>query len=344
VEGYEDAAGHQAAAVGMRVNFSDRIGATALDVTASMSPDQRLSPSERWHADAVFHHWGWTASATWNRADFYDFFGPTKLSRRGWSVGLAHQGNLIFDTPRSLTYTLQAAAYGDLATLPEYQGVTASFRKLQSVSGSLDYASLRRSLGAVEDEMGTTWDLQLRGNEVNGTLFPRWNLDAAKGVLLPLDHSSLWFRGSAGWALSGDRSSPFANFFFGGFANNWVDHRAIKQFRETESFPGIDINAVGGGNYAKLQLEWTTPPLRFRRAGMPSFYFRWADLSLYATGLVTNVDTRASRRELASVGAQLDVRSITLSHLESTFSLGYAAAVERGGPFHSAWMFSFKIM
>jgi hypothetical protein len=44
------------------------------------------------------------------------------------------------------------------------------------------------------------------------------------------------------------------------------------------------------------------------------------------------------------VGAQLDVRSITLSHLESTFSLGYAAAVARGGPFHSAWMFSFKIM
>jgi hypothetical protein len=293
---------------------------------------------------AVFRHWGWKASASWNRADFYDFFGPTKVSRRGWSVGLAYQGNLIFDTPRSLTYTLQAAAYGDLATLPEYQGVAASFDKLQSFSGSLDYAALRRSLGAVEDEMGTTWDLELRGNAVNGALFPRWNLDAAKGVLLPLHHSSLWFRGSAGSALGGNRSDPFANFFFGGFANNWVDHRAIKQFRETQSFPGVDINSVGGSNYGKLQVEWTTPPLRFRRAGMPSFYFRWADLSLYTTGLVTNIDRRALRRELASVGAQLDVRSITLSHLESTFSLGYAAAVERGGPFRSAWMFSFKIM
>lgn len=343
-EGYEDAAGHAAAAVGVRLNFSDRIGATALDVTASASPDRRLSPDERYHLAAVFHHWGWTASATWNRADFYDFFGPTKLSRRGWSVGLAHQGNLIFDTPRSLTYTLEAQAYGDLATLPEYQGVRASFDKLQSFSGSLAYASLRRSLGAVEDELGTTWDLQLRGNEVNGTLFPRWNLDASKGVLLPLDHSSLWLRGSAGSALGGNRSDPFANFFFGGFANNWVDHRAIKQFRETESFPGVDINAVGGSNYAKVQAEWTTPPLRFRRAGSPGFYFRWVDLSLYTTGLVTNVDHRALRRTLASVGAQLDVRSITLSHLESTFSVGYAAAVERGGPFHSAWMFSFKIM
>ena len=144
-----------------------------------------------------------------------------------------------------------------------------------------------------------------------------------------------------GGALSGSRSDPFANFFFGGFANNWVDHRAIKQFRETESFPGIDINSVGGSNYGKFQVEWTTPPLRFRRAGTPSFYFRWADLSLFTTGLVTNVDNRALRHELASVGVQLDVRSITLSHLESTFSVGYAAAVERGGPVRSAGRCSF---
>jgi len=344
VEGYEDAAGHQAAAVGMRVNFSDRIGATALDVTGSYSPDLRLAPDERLHVNAVLRHWGWTAAYTLNRADFYDFFGPTKVSRRGWAAGLQFQDNLLFDTPRILTYTVQASAYGHLATLPEYQGVTASVDHLQSFSGLLSYTSLRRSLGAVEDEMGTTWDLQWHANIVDATVFPRWNLDVAKGVLLPLDHSSLWLRGSAGSALSGDRNSPFANFFFGGFANNWVDHRAIKQFRETESFPGIDINSVGGSNYGKLQVEWTTPPLRFRRAGSPSFYFRWADLSLYTTGLVTNVDHQALRRALASVGVQLDVRSITLSHLESTFSLGYAAAVERGGPFHSAWMFSFKIM
>jgi hypothetical protein len=328
----------------MRWNFSDRIGATALNVTGSYSPDLRLAPDERLHVNAVLRHWGWTAAYTLNRADFYDFFGPTKVSRRGWAVGLQLQDNLLFDSPRILTYTVQASAYGHLATLPEYQGVTARVDQLQSFSGLLSYTSLRRSLGAVEDEMGTTWDLQWHANIVDGTLFPRWDLDVAKGVLLPLDHSSLWLRGSAGSALGSDRNSSFANFFFGGFANNWVDHRAIKQFRETASFPGIDINSVAGGNYGKFQVEWTIPPLRFRRAGIPSFYFRWADLSLYTTWLLTNVDNRALRRELASVGVQLDVRSITLSHLESTFSLGYAAAVERSGPFHSAWMFSFKIM
>jgi hypothetical protein len=59
---------------------------------------------------------------------------------------------------------------------------------------------------------------------------------------------------------------------------------------------------------------------------------------------MTDVDHRAGRRTLGSVGAQLDLRLVTLSHLESTLSTGFAVAGERGGPRHSAWMFSFKIM
>jgi hypothetical protein len=35
---------------------------------------------------------------------------------------------------------------------------------------------------------------------------------------------------------------------------------------------------------------------------------------------------------------------VTLSHLESTLSLGFAVAVEAGAPPRSAGMFSFKIM
>jgi len=344
VEGYEDAAGNAAVAGGVRLNFSDRIGTTSLDLTSSYSPDRDLPSDERLHLRAVFRHWNWRVSASLNRADFYDLFGPTKTSRRGYSLALQYQGNLLYDAPRSLAYTLQLAGYGGLATVPEYQNVAAPFDRLLSFSGDLAYESLRRSLGAIDDEMGTTWDVTVRGNVVNGRVYPRLDLDASRGMLLPLDHSSLWFRASAGTALAGNRSDPFATFFFGGFGNNWVDYRAIKQFRDTESFPGMEINDVGGANYGRIQVEWMSPPLRFRRVGIPSFYFRWAGLSLYATGLVTNVDDRATRREIASVGAQLDVRLVTLSHLDSTFSLGFAAARGRGVPLRSEWMFSFKIM
>ena len=344
VEGYQDAAGTNAVAVGGRLNFSDEIGATALDLTASYAPDGALSSYERLHLRAVFHSWNWRVAAALNRADFYDVFGPTKESRRGYSLALQYRGNLFVDGPRNLGYTLQLAGYGGLKTVPEYQNVAAPFDKLMSFSAELAYGSLRRSLGAIDDELGTTAGATVRGNYAHGNLFPRLNLDASRGVLLPLDHSSLWFRASAGAALAGNRSDPFDRFFFGGFGNNWVDYRASRQFRETESFPGIAINDIGGASYGKVQVEWMLPPLRFRRVGIPSCYLQWADLSLFATGLMTDVDDAAARRTLASVGAQLDIRLVTLSHLESTFSIGGAVARGESVPLSSALMFSFKIM
>jgi len=59
---------------------------------------------------------------------------------------------------------------------------------------------------------------------------------------------------------------------------------------------------------------------------------------------MTDLDEPTARRTVASAGAQLDVRLVTLSHLNSTFSIGFAVAGERGVPLNSAWMFSFKIM
>jgi len=344
VEGYQDAAGTNAVAVGGRANFSDEVGATALNLTASYSPDPALAPSERLHLRADFQSWNWRVVAALNRADFYDLFGPTKVSRRGYSLGVQYKGNLLMDDPRSLTYTLRLAGYGHLATLPDYQNVAAPVDRLVAFSADLAYGSLRRSLGAVEDELGTTATATLSGNYVGGTAFPLLGLEASHGFLLPLNHSSLWLRAAGGSALAGNRNDPFAQFFFGGFGNNWVDYRGVRQFRATESFPGVGIDDLGGSSYGKAQMEWVLPPLRFRRVGIPSCYLQWADLSLFATGLMTDVDRPADRRTLASAGAQLDFRLVTLSHLESTLSLGFAVAKEQGIPLHSAGMFSLKIM
>ena len=344
VEGYEDAAGNLAVAGGVRLNFSDRIGATGLDFTASYSPTQELDASERLHLRAVFRHWNWKVSATLNRADFYDLFGPTTMSRRGYSLATQYQGNLLLDGPTSLNYTLNAAVYGGLATVPEFQDVAASYDRLATLAGDLSYKSLRRSLGAIEDELGTTWGAAARGNYAGGTLYPRLSLDGSRGFLLPLDHSSIWLRAAAGTSMGGNRNDPFARSYFGGFGNNWVDHRGIKQFRNTESFPGLDINQVGGATYGKAQVEWTSPPLRFRKVGVPGAYLRWAALSAFATGLVTDFDDEAAKRSFVSVGAQADLRLITLSHLESTFSVGFATAAGQGIPRRSALMISFKLM
>jgi hypothetical protein len=344
VEGYRDAAGSYAVAGGVRLNFSDRIGTTSFDLTSSWSPGQDIAADEQVHLRAVFRHWSWRISAAYNPADFYDLFGPTTTSRKGYGLGLQYSGNLIYDVPRTLGYTVQVAGYGGLATLPEYQDVAAPYETLLSGSGNLAYSSLRASLGAIEHELGTTWGVTVRGNYAAGDLYTRVNVDVAQGMLLPLNHSSLWFRASVGSAVSGDRDNPFANFYFGGFGNNWVDHRSIRQFRGVESFPGLDINAVGGATYGRIQGEWTLPPLRFRRAGTPSFYLRWAGLTFFATGLLTDLDASDTRRGLGSVGGQLDFRLVTLSHLNSTLSFGYAWAWGQDLSPTDAFMFSFKIM
>ena len=344
VEGYEDAAGHYAVAGGLRFNFSDRLGATGLNVTTSWSPGQQLDSYERFHARAVLNHWNWRISAALNPADFYDLVGPTKTSRRGYSLALRYKRDLFVDGPTNFGYTVQAAGYGNLATVPEFQNVAASFDKLASFSGDLAFRSLRKSLGAIDDELGTTWDAGVRGNYVNGVMHPRLSVDASKGFLLPLDHSSIWLRAGAGTALGGNQSDPFARFYFGGFANNRVDHREIKQFRNTESFPGLAINQVGGASYGRAQAEWMSPPLRFKSVGVPSAYLRWTSLSLFGTGLVTDPTHEAERRALGSAGAQIDLRMVTLSHLDSTLSFGWAIAGGEGTPATSAFMISFKIM
>ena len=96
-------------------------------------------------------------------------------------------------------------------------------------------------------------------------------------------------RSSAGYS-PGDRDEPFANFYFGGFGNNWVDHREEKRYREQYSFPGVELNEIAGTNYVRSMFEWNLPPVRFRRVGSPGFYLTWARPALFATALVTNAD------------------------------------------------------
>jgi hypothetical protein len=344
VEGYQDVDGNRGVAGGMRANFSDRLGATSLDVTASYSPIPELDANERLHLRSTFRYWNWSVTGTLNRADFYDLFGPTRVSRQGYSLATQYIHNLIYDGPTSLSYTVRAAAYGNLATVPEFQDVAASYDRLATLSGDLAYKSLRKSLGAIEDELGTTWGAGVRANYAGTTLYPRISADGSRGFLLPVNHSSIWLRAAAGAAIGGDRNDPFARTYFGGFGNNWVDYRGIKQFRNTESFPGLEINQISGATYAKAQMEWTSPPKRFRKAGVPAAYLRWAALTLFTNGLVTDFDNGGDRRSFVNVGAQGDLRLITLSHLESTFSLGVATAAGEGMRRRSALMASFKLM
>jgi hypothetical protein len=232
---------------------------------------------------------------------------------------------------------------GRLDQLPEYQNVAVQVDRLYTVTGNLSYTDVRSSLGNVDDEKGQRWSLVMRNDVVQSSLFARVHGTFDAGLALPIGHSSIWLRNAAGFSPQrGDE--PFANFYFGGFGNNYIDHGVEQRYREYYALPGTELNEVGGRNFAKTTVEWNLPPLHFRRAGTPGFHLTWMRPAIFAGGLMTNLDETEIRRKVGNVGGQLDFRLNLLSTLDLTLSVGGAIAFEPGfGPRREA-MVSLKVL
>ncbi len=330
-------------AYGMRFNFSEPLFLHRMDVSASYTPNKTVPRNERIHAAFNYTFWEWALSGTWNGADFYDLFGPTRTSRKGSSLRLDYKNFWTFEEPESMDLSANLGGYWGLERLPDYQNIAVTYDRFYSLNATLKYSLVTRSLGAVEEEEGVRWGVASLNNYVNKTIYPKIYGSLEYGLLLPIDHSSIWLRGAAGYSW-GRREEPLSNFYFGGFGNNWVDHREIRRYRDYYAFPGVGLNAIGGTNFGKLLLEWVLPPLRFRQFGGEAIYCTWAQLSLISNAIVTNMDDANLRSSVADFGAQLDFRVVLFSALESTFSLGYAAAVEEGQRLSREFMISLKIL
>ena len=338
VEGYKNTF-----AYGAHARFSDPVGLNLATVTASYSPSGEVRQSERPHLRVDYQRYDWTGYAALNSADFYDLFGPTKTSRRGYQLGLGHVKTLIFDEPRRLTLKMDGRFAGNLDQLPEYQNVPVDVTRLATLVGDLSYTNVRSSLGKVDDEKGQRWSLVVREDIVYSSLFTKVRGRYDVGMPLPIGHSSIWLRTAAGFSPQ-DPGEPFANFFFGGFGNNYVDHKDEQRYREYASLPGAQINEIGGRNFVKALVEWTVPPLRFSRAGTPGFYLTWMRPAVFVSGLVTNLDASAARRTVTNAGGQLDFRLSALSSLELTLSVGGAVAFEDGSRPRREAMLSLRIL
>ena len=372
LEGYRDSP-----AVGMRFNFSDPLQLNRFTLNASYSPDSNLEASQRLHLHLQYRRYNWKVDAKLNGADFYDLFGPTKTSRKGYSLRTAWDHTLFQDRPRKLTLTVDGAYYGGLDTLPDYQDVASPASQLATAFVKLDFENIRGSLGRVDQEKGqraklivsetytpgSTCDTATAPGGVcdvqtapPGGFYPQILATYDVGFQLPLTHSSIWLRAAAGAGI-GDPLNPYAQFFFGAFGNNWVDNGELRRYREFYAFPGLAINEVGGRTFAKSTLDWNLPPIRFLHFGTPGFYGSWIRTSLFVAGLATNFDHRYEdvglpsapvRQKIAQnigdAGLQMDLRFTALSRLDMTLSVGYAAAFERGvAPRHEA-MISVKVM
>jgi hypothetical protein len=347
IEGYKDEF-----ALGVNAAFSDSLGLDSINFSASHSIDSSLPSSEDLHAQIEWRHivakatplaGMWTMALRHNPADFYDLFGPTKQALKGQSASVTYEKTLVYDRPREMHLIVDLSHYTGLDRLPRYQNIDVTFDTLSTFGARLDYSRVRKSLGAVDDEKGFTWTLGATADHVDGDTIPKVLAEFDFGFALPWRHSSIWIRNSAGAAF-GEPLDEFANFFFGGFGNNYVDHQEVKRYREYYSMPGFELNAIPGRNFHRAMLEWTLPPIRFKNVGGPSFYLTWVRTALFASNLTTNLDNDLIKLDTQSYGIQIDFRFTLLSRLNMTLSTGYAKAYGNNSFTDDEWMVSLKIL
>ncbi|NNF16287.1 MAG: hypothetical protein HKN70_06040, partial [Gammaproteobacteria bacterium] len=338
IEGYKNSQG-----IGYHWQFRDPAQFHRFEATVAYTPDSDLQSSEKLHVNLEYH-WLNTYARYWhNDSDFYDLFGPTKRSRKGDAFIVGYKKALIYDEPRELRFDSKLAYYTGLDTLPGNQNVqTFSFDEILSLDLGLHYTNTRKSLGAVDHEKGIRWDLvvSVDDSEFDTFIKPQVGLDA--GFALPWKHSSIWFYNSAGTA-NGNRADPLSQHYFGGFGNNYVDNGEVKRYRQYDSFPGVNIDAIGGQKFVKSLVEWNLPPLRFRKAGTPSLFLSHARPAVFFGALTTDPG-KSFERTLTTMGAQIDF-AFTLAHrLPMTLSVGYGVGIEDGNEIDNEWLLSLKIL
>jgi hypothetical protein len=344
IQGYQNSV-----AVGVSAQFSDPIGLDRLSVDASYSPDKGLPAKERLHISVEGQHRDWSAGAQWNRADFYDLFGPTKRSLAGYNGWVGYDAVLVFDPPRRADIISKVAYYGDLTTLPGFQNVVSPSTQLFTAESALIAGELRRSPGAVDDEAGYRWSLKAHVYGAAGDLIPNASGTFDIGFPLPLDHSSIWLRTGAGVSAAAHTSSldPLANFYLGGFGNNYVDsaqHGSAQRYRDLLSMPGFDLDALQGKSFVKSMLEWCLPPIRFERLGSPGFFASWARPELFVAALETDPGSSTNRLGSHNIGAQLDIQLHAMHREPMMLSFGVAQGYGGGGLSTTEFMVSLQVL
>ena len=234
---------------------------------------------------------------------------------------------------------------GDLDQLPEYQNVAGERRSAVLVPGE---ARPTRTSAARSATWTTRTDSGGRSSreidDIDGTTVPIAYAHVRQGLADPAG-ALVGLAAQRRRVLDRRLDHPFANFFFGGFGNNYVDHREEKRYREYDSFPGAALNEIGGRNFVKSDAR-VEPAARCGSAApaRPAFTPHGCGrrCSSAASSPISTRRTGVGPRR--NVGAQIDVRFSVLSALDMTVSAGAAVAFRDHADPNREAMVSVKIL
>ena len=341
---YPDIAGFKNTVVaGYRMFFTDPVGYHTLKMFVGMSPWSNEKTWKKIHLGLNWKYGFWSADAYLNKSDFYDLFGPTKMGRAGYSVGVNYNYTNSLREPFTWGWTANVSAYGLLDAIPLYQNVSVDVNNMQSATIGLNFNKVRATIGAAQYESGYKGSASLSSFLVGGHLFSQVDVAYDQGFLLPFTRNlSLWLRGAAG-KVFGDDNSSFGYTYFGGFRNNYLDNRNAWLYRSAEAMPGADIDEIAAREYGKLTAEVIAPPIRFSNVGIPILYPRNVQFTAFSTLLATD-PFRSGRQNYVNIGAQCSIDMVLFSYLKTTWSVGYANMVYGFDKCKGQWMLSLKIL
>jgi hypothetical protein len=337
IAGYK---GHIAA--GWHVQFEDPMEYDQLSADLTFSPAGDLPQGEQFHGDVAFETLSWKIRYWHNWADFYDLFGPTERSRKGDALLIGYHDIPIYDPPRQLDWTAELNLYSGLDVLPGAQNIQSHDPNMATAKIGFVFTDAERSLGAVDYEAGYVANGNFITDYAHGEAFPKLQLGFDFGFALPWAHSSIWLYNALGAAV-GDTTNALDYYFMGAFGNNYVDDRAIKRYRDFDSFPGFGIDDISAREFAKSTLEWNLPPIRFEDVGSSAFYLSSLRSSIFAGVLQANPGYEG-HQTLADAGFQLDWSFTIAVRLPMTLSIGDAVGFEGGRAHQNEVMVSLKIL
>ena len=220
LQGYKNSIG-----IGYHVKFADPLHFAEprhhRRVHADRQPGgQRARACRKLPADYL----GWRGSLSWNRSDFYDLFGPTKRSRKGYAAKIGYDDLLIYDEPRTADAELRPGVLRQdryAAQRAERHDDVHAARSPRRSACITPTCGARSAQSTTRKVSPGTWSSKATASRTRHPAQLRGELRLWHSRS-PFAHSSIWLRSAAGIG-TGNRDNPVANFYFGGFGNNYVD-------------------------------------------------------------------------------------------------------------------------
>jgi hypothetical protein len=331
----------QSPAFGYYFHIADPLQFRQFSASLAYSPFKKVKGGEKFHVNLEYQTPNWKLTYWHNLSDIYDLAGPVLRSRKGDAFIASYSKPLIYDPPRQLDVFGSASAFFGLSQLPSAQNI-ASPKDLRSAEIGLRYTNTTSSLGGVDHEKGIAGRIAAATDQAEGEWYPKLYGGVDVGTALPWHNSSVWLYAQAG-IVGGKRESPLAAFYFGSFRNNYVDDRAVKRYREMESFPGFEIDEIAARRFGKVTGELNMPPIRFAELGAPAFYLSYVRPAVFAGAMATG-DPAGHGHHYFDLGGQLDFNFTVALRLPMVFSVGAAGGWADGHYRKTEFLASLKIM